>query len=257
MITKKYVLLLAVGLITVGFLTAVPAFAESGQGSGTNKPGETDFNKMMPAVVGKVSAINGNTITVIGKQGPNKGTATASTTFTIDATNAKILRGETTIKISDIAVGDNIIIQGTVTGTNVVATIIRDGKMGNGNENDNNQAFAQIQGNGQPVIAGTISAISGSTLTVKNANVTYTVDATSAKIIQGKNTILISGVKVGDSVIVQGTVTGTTVVASILFDPQLKAADNKTNSDNNGKSNWFFGGMFGGIGNFFKHLFGF
>ena len=199
--------------------------------------GQGDSDRMNPAVVGKVSAISGNMLTVISRQGMGN----TATTFTVDATNAKLLRGNTAITLSDIAVGDNIAVQGTITGTNVVATTIRDGKVGNGNKSDNNKALLQIQGNGQPIIAGTVSAINGSTLTVANANVSYMVDATNAKIVQGKNTILLSGVKTGDSVIVQGTVNGVSVIASTIID------SNATTHP----------GFFSSIGQWFRHLFGF
>lgn len=238
------------------FVLAVPALAKSEQTGAGN-----DSNRMKPNVVGKVTAINGNIITITRKQESEKeksatSTTPASTTFTIDATNAKILRGETAITISNIAVGDNIVVQGTITGTNVVATQIRDGKMGNGNENvnENNQAMMQIKGNGQPVVAGKISVISGSAITITNTgNVTYTIDATNAKIVQGKNTILVAGLKVGDSVIVQGTVNGTAITASTIIAQVNKPVDVNSNV-NVEKPNK---GFFSSFGQWFRHLFGF
>lgn len=214
---------------------------------GQNNQGENDSNKMSPNVVGKVTAINGNILTINRKQESDNNSSVSAAEFTVDAANAKILRGETVIAVSNIAVGDNIVVQGTLTGTKVVATLIRDGKMGNGsnNQGDNNQALLQIKGNGQPIIAGTVSVINGSMLTVANASVTYSVDATNAKIVQGKNTILLSGVKIGDSVIIQGTVSGTSVTASTIIDANT-AAGQKARL-----------GFFGSIGQWFKHLFGF
>jgi hypothetical protein len=215
---------------------------------------QNDFNKMSPIVVGKVSAINGNILTIISQQGFNRAAHNTTATITVDATNAKLLRGNTTITLSSIAVDDNIVVQGILTGTNVVATIIRDGKVGNGNEGDNNQALLQIQGNGQPVVGGTVSTINGSTLTITNSsNVTYTVDTTNAKIVQGKNTISLSSMKIGDLVIVQGTVNGTTITASTIIDQANSANALVTNKE--GKQNGF--GFFGSIGQFFRHLFGF
>jgi hypothetical protein len=218
------------------------------------KKSEVNSDKMTPNIVGKVSAISGNIVTVISKQGFMKATPKATTTLTVDATNAKILRGKTEIKVSDIAVGDNVVIQGTITGTNVVATLIRDGKVGEGksgegNSNDNNQALLQIEGNGQPIVAGTVSTIAGSIITIANSsNVTYTVDATNAKIIQGKNIILLSGVKTGDLIIAQGTINGTSVVASTIIDQTKQGA--KLNSEPKR-------GFFGSMGQFFRHMFGF
>ena len=208
--------------------------------------GEKDSERMMPNMVGKVSVINGNILTVISKQGFDKNTPNATVTFTVDVTNAKLLRGDTAITLSDIAVGDNVIVQGTITGTNVVATMIRDGKVGNGNEGDNNQALLQIQGNGQPIVAGTVSAINSSTITIANSsNVIYAIDAANAKIIQGKNIISLSGVKIGDAVIVQGVVNGASVTASTIIDTNAAAGQS------------IHLGFFALIGRFFARLFGF
>ena len=50
----------------------------------------------------------------------------------MDATNAKIYKGSatTTVSVSDIAMGDTVMVQGTVSGTSVTATVIRDGVNG-------------------------------------------------------------------------------------------------------------------------------
>jgi len=248
--TQKYISSIIALAMIGSFSLAIPVFAVNNR-ERENDDFRQDTNKIMPVVVGKVSIINGKILTVISQKKSYKNTAVASatTTFTVDSTNAKLLRGNTVIALTDIAVGDNVIVQGTVTGNNVVATVIKDGKVGNGNENDNNQALLQIQGNGQPVIAGTISAISGSTLTVTNSSVTYTVNAASAKIVQGKSVISLSGVKTGDSVMVQGAVNGTVVTASTIID-QAKSA-NATAKPASNK------GFFGFIGQFFARLFGF
>jgi hypothetical protein len=228
-----------------GTLTGTNVVATVIRDSQINKS-KTFPEKTDPNVIGKVSAINGNILTVISKQGFNKAEPKTTVTLTVDATSAKLLRGNKVIALTDIAIGDNIIIQGTITGTNVVATVIHDGKVGNGkNDGDNNQALLQIEGNGQPIVAGTVSTITGSTITITNDKVTYTIDATNAKIIQGKNIILISGVKTGDNIIVQGTVNGTSVVASTIID-RVIAGSPKAKA-----------GFFGSVGQFFRRLFGF
>ena len=75
----------------------------------------------------------------------------------------------------------------------------------------------------------------------------YTVDATNAKIAQGPNTIAIGAVAVGDMVVVQGTINGTSVVATSVIDQKI--ATTTTTQPNKG--------FFGSIGSFFSHLFGF
>jgi hypothetical protein len=218
--------------------------------SGATIQGGIDSNRMSPNFVGKVTAISGNIITINTKNDSENNTsaAPATTVLTIDATTARILRGETAITIADVAVGDNIVVQGIKTGTNIVAGLIRDGKVGNGNEGDNNQALLQIKGNGQPIVSGKVSATSGSTITITNSsNITYTIDASSAKIIQGKNTISVSDVKVGDLLLVQGNITGTAVTASIIIEQNIASTGNVKSSK----------GIFGSVGQWLRRLFGF
>jgi len=111
-------------------------------------------------------------------------------------------------------------------------------------------------GNGQPITAGNVSAINGATLTVTTkSNVTYTVDASNAKIIAGQNaTATISNIVVGDSVVVQGAVNGTHVTATTIID-RVKPVNNFNASTTPKRG--MMGGFFGGIGSFFGHLFGF
>jgi hypothetical protein len=242
--------------------------AWTGQMGGTNRgsgmPGSS--GTMKPGVFGTVTAVNGNAITINGRQGFGP-TATATTTYTVDATNATVKKNNAASTVSAIAVGDMIFAQGTITGTNVVATSIRDGVMmgtrgqgGPGMNGKGGQGHATstppvspFTGNGQPVIAGKVSAISGDTLTVTTtSNVTYSVDATNAKILEGQNTIAIGSIVVGNTVLVQGTVNGTSITASTVVDQSGPAASVTANMDKGQKY-----GFFGGIGQFFMHLFGF
>jgi len=210
---------------------------------------------MRPEIVGIVSAINGNVLTISGRPGFGTTTPATATTFTVDATNAKIIKGNATSSIASIAVGDIVLVQGKISGANVTATLIRDGQMGkpgNGNGKGNRPATSSpiIAGNGQPVVAGVVGAISGSTLTITNkSNVSYTIDASSAKIWKGQNAISLTDLKVGDSVMVQGTVNGTAITASTVID-QTKPAGSSGKQPARP-------GFFGGIGNFFARLFGF
>lgn len=230
---------------------------------------------MRPGVFGTVTSINGDIITVSGRQGfgPN---ATATTTYTVDATNATVKKNNATSTVSAIAIGDAIFAQGTVTGTNVAAVTIRDGIMmgmrGQGGPGMNGQGgqywrghatstppVSPFIGDGQPVIAGTISAINGTSLTVTTAsNVIYTVDASNAKIVEGQNTVALSAIVVGNNVLVQGTVNGTSIAASTVVDQSAPAGAPVGGIPNSG--NGQPRGFFGGIGSLFKsfaHLFGF
>jgi len=85
---------------------------------------------MAMGVLGKVSAINGDILTVTSQRKTTaSSTAMSPVTFTVDATNAKVYKGSasTTVSISSVLVGDRVLIQGTVNDTSITATVVRDG----------------------------------------------------------------------------------------------------------------------------------
>jgi len=261
-----------VALTTLATLAAAfPALADNT--ASTTQPVKGAWNgheinhgnraNMKPGVFGTVSAVNGNIITVTSKKGfgpKAEGTTTtnttvASTTFTVDATNAKITKDNTAGTISSIVVGDTVMAQGTLTGTNLVATTIRDEIMKGGEVNKPNQVPA-VTNNGEPMVAGTVSAVSGSTITITNKSSTaYTIDATNAKIMRDSKTVTVSDVVVGDIVLVQGTISGNAVVASTIID-QAKPANTGTIATGTNQTQPHKG-FFGAIGSFFSHIFGF
>ena len=237
-----------------------------GEGEGRGGPGGMMPQGVRPAAFGTVTAINGNIITIASRQG--FGSTTSTTTITVDATNATVVKNNATSTLSAVTVGDMIAVQGTLSGTNIVATSIHDGvrpgfqgrggEMRDKNENDKmGSSTMPAIGNGQPVVAGTVASVSGSSLTITTkSNVTYTVDASSAKILAGgQQTATISNVAVGDEVLVQGTINGTSVIASSVID-QSHASSTSSHEGGAGEKAPPRG-FFGGVGQFFMHLFGF
>ena len=260
---KKYIYaFVSLFILSAFVLVASPAFAQTtpapapGTWGGHAGGGNTVMRAkgmMKPAVFGTVTAVSGNTITVSGKQG--FGANVTATTFTVDATNAKIMKANVAGTISSIVVGDTIVAEGTLTGTNLVATTIRDGvmPMRGGTTPRAPGATPAFTGNGQPVVAGTVTSISGNTISITNkSNVTYTIDATNAKVTQGNTVVTVSSVVVGDNVVVQGTVNGNSVVATTVIDQHVS-----TTTTAGGTTKPASKGFFGGIGAFFSHLFGF
>jgi hypothetical protein len=246
--------------------TATPPAGGNWGGSGHRAPG----------VFGTVASISGDTITVTSK---GFGSNTTAKTYTVDATNATVTKAGAASTVSAIASGDSVMVQGTVSGTNVTATKINDGVVpgmgGRGGGPGMHGGFASsttprtkmqaagianITGNGEPVIGGTVASISGTTLTVTNkSNVTYSVDATNATVNKSGATSTISAIGTGDSVIVQGTVNGTAVVASSVIDQGVAPAASTSTANPSASTSHggFFGDLLGGIGGFFQHLFGF
>ncbi len=266
---KKQLSLVAVVGIATSLAMAVPAFAQTSTtpAVGHFRQGEMGEGKGMrvPGVFGIVSAINGNSITVNSKMGPNG----VATTYTVDATNATVMKNKTTATVSGIAVGDTIMAQGTISGANVVAKTIRDGipQRGQGQEKGQGQELGQgsekgfnpqVAGNGQPVIAGSVTALNGSILTVSNkSNVVYTVDATNATVYKGNATSTVSSVVVGDNVVIQGSVNGTSVIASNVMDRGIPPANPNPATANGTTGQPQQRGFFQRVGGFFSRMFGF
>ncbi len=239
-------------------------FGMGGYGQGMRTPG----------VAGTVSAISGTTLTVTSKsfgRGQNTQNAT-TTTYTVDASNATVMKNGTSSSIGAVSVGDMIFVQGTVSGDSVTATSIRDGipmggpggmhgpRNASGTWNGSSTKFlpsAIIQGNGQPVVGGSVTAIDGDTLTVTTAanSVVYTVDATNATIEKGNATSTVGSIAVGDDILVQGSVSGTSVTANSVIDQG--APHTASSSNGNGGGQGFAHGFVNAIGGFFHHLFGF
>jgi len=235
-----------------------------GWGAGMNMGG-----KNMPGVFGTVSAISGTTLTITSKAGPrteNGSSAATPITYTVNAGTAVVTKDNATSSLSSVTVGDTVMVMGTVSGTTVTATSIHDGMgmMMGGMRGDHMKNGTStpitITGNGQPVVAGTVSTISGSTITITNkSNVTYTIDASSAKFQKaGVSAAVLSNIAVGDSVIVQGTVNGTAIVAVSVIDQGIV----NTSTSQNGNPQPEGGpmgakGIFAGIGAFLHRIFGF
>ena len=153
-------------------------------------------------VNGTVSANDGSTITLSGKNG---------TSYTIDTSSstsvAKIANGtSTTIQVSGISVGDTLMVMGTVNGTTVTATKIVDG------------TFPKPS---PPAATGTVSVINGNTITLTASSTTYSVDASNATFMINKpagTSVSNTGIQVGDSLTVFGTVSGTNITATRIMD---------------------------------------
>jgi hypothetical protein len=231
------------------------------QGDKGGKPG------MRPGVFGTVSSVSGTTITVTSKfpHGKDQNTdSSTETVYTVDTSNATVTKDGASSSVADIVVGDMVMVEGTVNGTAVTATAVHDGmnmgdrKPGGHQDNPENPGTI-IKGTGEPVIGGNITAVNGSILTVVNkSNITYTVDASSAMIEKDRATSTVASLSVGDSVIVQGVVNGTSITASSVMDQGVDQRTTSSTSDQQGSEGRHgFGGFMRSIGGFFEHLFGF
>lgn len=256
---KKYISALSMLAIILGVGLATTTNAQTtGTTSLTQNPMSGIMHSRMKGhvmgqrgIIGTVNTINGTTITITSTRG------STTTTYTVDASNAKIMKGGQSSTVSSIVIGDKIMVMGQANGTNVTATMINDGPMKFGDSQNHMMPQNIPAGNGEPIVGGTVSSISGNTITITNqANVTYTVDATNAKISKaGATSPTISNISTGDAVVIQGTINGNSVTASSVIDNGTQTTN--TTTPNNQTPAQAHPGVFGGIGGFFKHLFGF
>ena len=224
--SKKYISITAILTAALFISTAVSALAITSSSTKIvqqNKITTVGQTTRVISLVGTVSAINGKSISLAAKQGTSsagnkKATTTPATiTFTVDASNASIFKNNATSSISSIIVGDTIVVQGAIgSDKNITAKIIRDYVMIsnqvkptlNSKQKQGATSTLTIKGNNQPITVGTVSSITGTTITIKNRNknnALLSVDTANAKIIQKQGIISLSNVVVGDTLIVQGT----------------------------------------------------
>jgi hypothetical protein len=170
-------------------------------------------------VSGTVTSISGANITVKGGKAEGDNTFTivtnASTKF-VDVTRAGTsgTRDKTKSTLSDINVGDTLNVSGTATGVFTIdATKVRDVS-------------------GTPAIHGQVTAINGSTITIKtdkkNGSVVYTINTSSSTaffavsksisstgyVTRTKTDSALANVKVGDKVSVHGTVASANIITA-------------------------------------------
>ncbi len=291
--------LAALSFVAAGLLLAGGvAFAASGSsgpwgGEAWHRPWANGNDATHPAqIFGTVTAVNGTTLTI---ESPNRGfgprsenaatAAPTSTSYTVNAANASVVKGGASSTIASVNVGDKVLARGTISGTTVTATAIYDGVLGpnmnpggpmwrandegtstwdrwNGSSTwpsrPTGTALALLQGNGEPIVGGTVTAVNNGMFTITNAGkVTYSIDAEQATVVKDNATSSYAAIAVNDRVIVQGTVNGTSVTASSVIDQgPVPSAATATSTFTRGPMGGI-GGFFGGIGLFFRHLFGF
>ncbi len=220
----KIVPLIAITLLalTSGFSSVAFADSTTTSSSVEMKRGLFKYSPMAQGggVLGTVTGITGTNISVKDSKG---------VLFSVDASTAKLFKdfASTTIAITDIKVGDSVMVRGTTVGVNVKAAVVIAGKFTHrglviGKHHGwMHKEDADDKGKRGFGVRGVVTTISGSNLTLNAQNsTTYNVDASNAVIFKGqpKATSTLSEIKSGDSVIVRGVVNGTTITATTIID---------------------------------------
>lgn len=210
--------LIAAPVIAVLLLAGGAAAGYASIASAQSSTGTANASAFQPHVGGIITAINGTTLTVTA--GPRNDGGT----FTINASGASVTKDGTSSALSSLVVGDHIMAEGTISGTNVTATKIVSGQKGFGMVMG--MGMGKRGGFGRGGVVGEVTAVSGSTITLSAPNgTTYTVNAGGATV-QKTTTGSLSDITVGDVIGVQGAVSGTAVTATSIHDdmPRLGAA---------------------------------
>ena len=217
-ISKKFVVLASVlglaagtaGTIALQTHAATTTTTNTTTGQTTAPAGRRGMWGTPPAAAGKVTAVDvtANTITVSDTK--------SGTSFMVNASGATIQKftppsAPQTIAIGQIQIGDNVMVQGTVSGTTITATKITDGMM-----------MAGFRGGpGMRGAAGTVASINGNTITLTGKNgTTYTVNASGSNV-EKVSPSSVSNIAVGDTLQVSGTTSGGTITAKNIIDGQL------------------------------------
>lgn len=210
-LSKGVMTLAALAAVGAGFGAAALASAQSNPRAGdTSIKTVREFSR--PVVAGKVTSINGTTLTIEAMRPQDKTAAT----YTVDISKAEVTKGfakgaPVTGTAADITVGSMVGVDGTVSGTTVSATKVMTGMPGKG-------TFFHRGGRGEHGAMGTVSSVSGSTITVTGKDgTTYTVNAAGATVSKMVG-MTVSDIKVGDTIGVQGEKSGTIITAKHIVD---------------------------------------
>jgi hypothetical protein len=141
--------------------------------------------------VGTVSSVNGSSITLAARNG---------VTYTVDAENAKIVKGGSTTSLSAIVVGDPIAVIGPTQSTTIDAKAIFDGP----------HATSEHHGT---IVGGTIATISSGELTLipkthlnrrARPDITVTINADTV-VTKAGQVVTLNSLIAGTNIIVSGT----------------------------------------------------
>lgn len=229
---KNYVLTGTMLVLTFALIASSPSLVSAKTGANYYTPSrivsQLHRNFQLP-ITGTVTSLSGTTITLTSKN---------STIYTINATNAKLIKNGVSATIANILIGDTLFVRGAVTGTSVAATNILDGKPTLTTKKHT------VETKKLNMNLGTITAINASGFTmqrvVKHATSTITVNTTNTTIFKKNGqTAVFSDLLVGQRVLVNGTYNSTTgvidpvlKVSIITKKPLVKTTKNEANEKN-------------------------
>lgn len=155
------------------------------------------------SIAGTVHAISGSTITLLSEKGAQ---------YTVNAASSTVNGSSDASMLAKIRVGDKIVVKGSLSGSVITGSKITDNAL------RDRLSLAEVNG----VRGGTITAVSGNTITVDRFGMGTTSVITNANTfyLAGGSATSSGALKVGSQILVFGpTTTGTTdsISASVVF----------------------------------------
>lgn len=166
----------------IGF-AKTPSFSVHGQvKAAVRHDAQKPSTDVQVSLMGKVTALSGTNITVLGNNGSS---------YVIDASSARLVRRYGgTMMVSDIQLNDQIFVQGTLVGTAIKAKAIED--------------FSLQARNG--TFSGTVQSVSGNSFVLKSQNrgMQTVLTSASTKFLKNGAVASVADVMVGATVSVDG-----------------------------------------------------
>jgi hypothetical protein len=207
-----------VNIWTAVVLAAVMCGAAMAQDASQGAPGQVargEGRRMGPGVGGRITAIEGNNITLQTQDGSFAKVKVTSST--------RIMKDRNEAKLSDFKVGDHVFAAGEQDANGVWTAQMLGGRTGG----DEFQRGGGMRGgmppkpedNGKTYILGEITKIQGTSLTVKkpdNTEQVIAVDDDTSFHNESRESVTLADIKVGDFVHGQGAVKGGVFVPKVL-----------------------------------------
>jgi hypothetical protein len=245
----KFIKIFSLFVLMFGLSTSyIYAFGPKGSQNGKDRPqlqnqinqknsgvkgGPLESNR--PMTMGNVISIDGSNIKIESNYVNPKDTSdNKKIIYIVDSSEAMFYKERNQAKISDIKIGDKLMVEGVITDTKIKATKIHLGSFAGWSLNE------KIK-NGSPAVLGVVSDVNNGSIVVLNKNnVSYNVDLASSTIKKAGKTISVSDIKKDDNVFVQGEIVDSKINAEYVI---VQANNNRNQS------------FFQKVGNFFGNLF--
>ena len=222
--------LIAIGAAFLGIqATKSDSSSSSTNGSNTSAASTPESGPRpngAPGTQGTIKSIDGSTLTVETSDGDSVEVTTSSDTTVTQTTDGSV---------SDVAVGDNLLVTGSTSGSQTQAEQIVDmgdqdisngfgggGPPGDGSGSGSAQTPPQGapsggSGNFTPPVFGSVTAVDNDVITLKTAQGdTATVTTTSSTKVTVRHSAAVSDLTEGDTVFVMGTKDGNVVAATSI-----------------------------------------